>query len=63
MKKKKIEELKHKIDLRNKRFFYVHLRKVEDYPFSLYVKPKTEKNEIFNRNNELTLNDFLYENK
>ena len=60
---KKIEELKHKIDLRNKKFIYVPLRKVEDYPFSLYVKPKTEKNEIFNRNNELTLNDFLYENK
>ena len=60
---KKIEELKHKIDLRNKKFIYVPMRKVEDYPFSLYFKPKIEKNEIFNRNNELTLNDFLYENK
>ena len=61
---KKIEELKEKINKRNKKFSYVPIRKVNNYPFFLYNKPKISySKDNIHQEDELNLSDFLYDTK
>ena len=57
---KKITDLRERINRRNNKIIYVPLRKVDNYPFTLFVKPKVIVNEK-DKNKELSLSDFLYD--
>ena len=58
----KIEELKKNINKRDKKFIYVPKRKVDMFPFALYQKQKKTKTETNEKNNELNIFDFLFDN-
>ena len=58
---KKYLELKKKIDKRNENVYFIPKKKVDNYPFSIYVKPKNNKNDDKNLKKELTIEDFLYD--
>ena len=59
---RKIDELQERINQRNNKVIYIPLRKVDNYPFALFIKPKTKKGEK-NEKKDLSLSDFLYDNK
>ena len=44
-----------------KKFISFQKKKVDNYPFNVYVKPKNNKNNEKNVNKELTIVDFLYD--
>ena len=58
---KKYLELKKQIDKRNEKVYFIPKKKVDNYPFNIYVKPKNNKNNEKNVNKELTIEDFLYD--
>jgi hypothetical protein len=58
---KKYLELKSQIDKRNEKVYFIPKKKVDNYPFNLYVKPKTDKMVNKNVKKELTIEDFLYD--
>ena len=59
---RKIDELQERINQRNNKVIYIPLRKVDNYPFALFIKPKTKKGEK-NDKKDLSLSDFLHDNK
>ena len=58
---KKYLELKKQIDKRNEKVYFIPKKKVDNYPFNVYVKPKNNKNNEKNVKKELTIEDFLYD--
>ena len=58
---KKYLELKKQIDKRNEKVYFIPKKKVDNYPFNIFVKPKNNKNNEKNVNKELTIEDFLYD--
>ena len=58
---KKYLELKKQIDKRNEKVYFIPKKKVDNYPFNIFVKPKNNKNNEKNINKELTIEDFLYD--
>ena len=58
---KKYLELKKQIDKRNEKVYFIPKKKVDNYPFNIYVKPKNNKNNEKNVKKELTIEDFLYD--
>jgi len=59
---KKLDQLAEKLRQKSMKFIYVPKRKIDMYPYALYVKPKRTITES-NDKNELTLYDFLYDAK
>ncbi len=59
---RKIEELQERINQRNEKVIYIPFRKVDNYPFTLFVKPKTKRGENKEKK-DLNLSDFLYDTK
>ena len=59
---RKIEELQERINQRNEKVIYIPFRKVDNYPFTLFVKPKVKK-DAKKHKKDLSLSDFLYDTK
>ena len=58
----KLEELKKHINKRDKKFIYVPKRKVDMFPFALYHTERRTITEKKEKNNEIDIFDFLYDN-
>ena len=58
---KKYLELKKQIYKLNEKVYFIPKKKVDNYPFNIFVKPKNNKNNEKNVNKELTIEDFLYD--